>query len=117
MSGSNKNANKADNNNYNGKSIKRYSSKMKKEIVLRVFRGESIDSLSRELGIESYIISQWQEQAIAGIEASLKKRNTDPLQLQLDKAKKHIGELIMDNELLKERAQRQESLFQSRRRK
>lgn len=117
MSDKSKNTNRDDKNRSNRKAIKRYSAKMKKEVVLRTLRGESIDSLSRELAIESYIISEWKEQALAGIEASLKRKNTDPLQLQLDKAKKHIGDLIMDNELLKERAQRQEALFQSRKRK
>lgn len=117
MSDQNKNPNKADNQANKCKAAKRYSAKMKKEVVLRALRGESIESLSRELGIESYIISEWKEKALIGIEASLKQRNTDPLKLQLDKAKKHIGELTMDNELLRERAQKKEALFQLRKQK
>jgi hypothetical protein len=37
--------------------------------------------------------------------------------LQLDKAKKQIGELTMDIELLRERAEKKEVLFQLRKQK
>ena len=117
MSEQNKNDDKTDNQSSKGKVIKRYSIRMKKEVVLRALRGESIESLSRELGIESYIISEWREKTLIGIEASLKQRNSDPLKLQLDKAKKQIGELTMAIELLRERAEKKEALFQLRKQK
>jgi hypothetical protein len=73
-------------------------------VVLRLLRGESLDALSREVGVEIYRLEQWRERALAGLEASLKDRQDDPLSTELDQAKRHIGELSMENELLREKA-------------
>lgn len=86
---------------------KRWSATRKMEIVLRHIRGESLDALSREIGIGASQIEQWHQRVINGMELSLKDREKDPLQNDLDLAKKHIGELCMENELLKEKAKRQ----------
>ena len=40
--------------------------------------------------------------------ASLKDRDADPLQTDLDLTKKRIGELSMENELLREKSRKQE---------
>ena len=81
----------------------RWSAGRKREVVLRMLRGESIDALSRELSVEMYRLEQWREQALRGLEAGLKNRHDDPLAPELDTAKRHIGELSMENELLRER--------------
>lgn len=88
---------------------KRWSAKKKSHVVLRMFSGESIDSLSREIGLPSYILEEWRKQAIQGMEVSLKARDNDPLSEELDNAMKRIGELSMENELLRERCRRQGS--------
>ena len=36
------------------------------EVVLRILKGESIDKLSRELGLEIYILEEWQSKALEG---------------------------------------------------
>ena len=82
---------------------RRWSARKKREIVLRLLRGESLDSVSREIGLEVYILEEWKHQALDGIEASLKSRPHDPLATELDHAMKRIGELSMENELLRER--------------
>ena len=82
----------------------RWSAGRKREVVLRMLRGESLDELSRELGVEMYRLEQWRDKALAGLEASLKDREDDPLSRELDAAKRHIGELSMENELLRTRA-------------
>ncbi len=82
----------------------RWSAGRKREVVLRMLRGESLDELSRELGVEMYRLEQWRDKALAGLEASLKDRQDDPLSHELDAAKRHIGELSMENELLRSRA-------------
>ena len=86
--------------------FKRWTASRKMEIVLRHMRGESLDSLSREIGIAASQIEEWHQAAIKGIEGSLKSRSSEPLQAELDLAKKRIGELCMENELLKERSRR-----------
>ncbi|MGH2639619.1 MAG: transposase [Rhabdochlamydiaceae bacterium] len=86
---------------------KRWTASRKMEIVLRHMRGESLDSLSREVGMAASQIEEWNHAAMRGIEGSLKSRCGEPLQAELDLAKKRIGELSMENELLKERSRRQ----------
>jgi hypothetical protein len=82
----------------------RWSAGRKRDVVLRLLRGESLDALSRELGVEVYRLEEWRERALAGIDVSLKNRQGDPLAEELNAAKRHIGELSMENELLREQA-------------
>ena len=86
--------------------VKRWSANRKKEVVLRMMRGESLDALSRELGIEIYRLEEWHQKALQGIESALKAREGDPLVAELDAAFKRIGEITMENELLREKARR-----------
>ena len=85
---------------------KRWTATRKMEVVLRHMRGEPLDSLSREIGVPASQIEGWHQVAVKGIESSLKSRNNDPLEAELDLAKKRIGELSMENELLRERSRR-----------
>ncbi len=80
---------------------KRWSANRKKEVVLRLLRGESIDTLSRELGVEIYRLEQWRERALAALDSGLRERGDDPLTRQLDAAKHRIGELTMEIEILR----------------
>lgn len=73
---------------------------------MRLFRGESAEALSRELGVEVHRLEQWREKALAGMASGLRERNGDPLLAELDQAKKRIGELSMDNELLRLRCEK-----------
>ena len=82
----------------------RWSAGRKREVVLRLLRGESLDALSREVGVEIYRLEDWKERALAALERGLKDQTGEPGAAALDAAKRHIGELSMDNELLRERA-------------
>ena len=73
---------------------------------MRLMRGESVDALSRELGIEIYRLEEWYQKALRCIETGLKAREGDPLAAELDAAMKRIGEITMENELLREKARR-----------
>lgn len=81
----------------------RWSVGRKREATLRLLRGESLEALSRELGVEMYRLEAWRDRAHAGIDASLRDHIGDPVQVELDHAMKRIGELSMENELLRER--------------
>jgi hypothetical protein len=50
----------------------RWSGGRKREVVLRMLRGESLDGLSRELGVEIHRLEEWREQAMAGLDAGLR---------------------------------------------
>ncbi len=82
----------------------RWSAGRKRDVVLRLLRGESLAALSREVGVEIYRLEEWRERALAGLELGLKARQGEPLAEALDAAKRHIGELSMEIELLRERA-------------
>ena len=84
----------------------RWSVARKREVVLRLLRGESVEAISREVGIEIYRLEQWREKGLSGIDAALKQRESDPLQGELDAAMKRIGELTMQNELLWQRVRK-----------
>jgi transposase-like protein len=81
----------------------RWSVMRKREVALRLLRGESLEALSRELGVEIHRLQRWRDRALAGIDESLREREGDPLQGELDAAIKRVGELSMENELLRER--------------
>jgi hypothetical protein len=80
--------------------VKRWSSGRKKEVVLRLLRGEPIDAISREVSVPIYKLEGWRDRALAGIDTGLKERENDPLERQLDEAKRRIGELVMEVEIL-----------------
>ena len=52
----------------------RFSVRRKREIVLRLLRGEDLESVSRELRITAARASQWRKQFLAAGQAGLKSR-------------------------------------------
>ena len=56
----------------------RWTLARKREVVLRLLRGESIEVLSRELAIESYRLQEWYDGALAGLDCGLRERGGDP---------------------------------------
>ena len=82
----------------------RWSAGRKRDVVLRLLRGDSLAALSREVGVEIHRLESWRDRALAGLALGLKDRHGEPLAAALEVAKRHIGELSMENELLRERA-------------
>jgi len=95
----------------------RWSMRRKREVVFRLLRGESVQLLSRELGVEIYRLEEWRNKALWGIETALKEREGDPLKKELDQAMKRIGELSMENELLRMKTEKQSPFGKGRSRK
>ena len=81
----------------------RWSAARKHGVVLRLMRGESTELLSRELGLPVFKLEQWRQKAEAALEGALKEREADPADGQLAAAMRRIGELSMENELLRAR--------------
>ena len=50
----------------------------KREVVLRLLRGESVELLSGELGVPIYKLEQWREKADAALDGALKEGKSDP---------------------------------------
>ncbi|MBM3330208.1 MAG: IS3 family transposase [Calditrichaeota bacterium] len=80
--------------------VKRWSAGRKKQVVLRLLRGESVDAISRELAVPIYRLEEWRDRALAGMDTGLKERENDPVEKQLDDANRRIGELVMEVEIL-----------------
>ena len=93
-------------------SVKRWSARRKQEVVLRLLRGESLDALSRETGHPAAVLSGWRDEFLEGGVAALKRRTDDPkvaaLEKELKRAKRLVGDLMMDKELLEMRIARHE---------
>jgi Helix-turn-helix domain len=87
----------------------RWSSRRKREVVLRVLRGEDLDALSRELGVTAGAIARWRDQFLAGGQAAVKSRPADERDDEIARLRAKVGELTMENELLRERARHAEA--------
>ena len=92
----------------------RWSVARKREVVLRLLRGESVELLSRELAVPIFKLEQWREKADAALDGALKEREADAASIELDAAMKRIGELSMENELLRARIEKPGPLVRRR---
>jgi transposase len=79
----------------------RWSRRRKMEAVLRILRGESLDAVSRDVGVEIYRLEEWRDQALAGMEEALRPKPRSAAQMELEKAQKLLGEAMMEVELLR----------------
>jgi len=95
----------------------RWTAPRKREVVLRIFRGEPLDLLSREVGVELYRLENWRDAALAGLDEALKARGGNPLKAELDHAMQRVGKLTMENELLWARVRRPGPLAKRRSKK
>ena len=86
----------------------RWSAKRKREAVLRLLRGEDLESLSRELRVTTVRLSGWRDEFLAGGEAQLKFRVSSPKDREVHDLQRKLGELMMENELLREKSRRLE---------
>jgi transposase len=86
----------------------RFSVRRKVAVIVRMLRGEDLDTLSRELGVTAATLSSWREDFLAAGEAGLKSRAPAPEDAETARLKEMIGELTMRNELLRERCRAME---------
>jgi hypothetical protein len=92
----------------------RWSVARKREVVLRLLRGESVELLSRELGVPIFKLEQWRQKADAALDGALKEREAETASTELAAAMQRIGELSMENELLRARMERPGPLVRRR---
>jgi len=84
----------------------RWSMRRKLAVVQRLITGEALELVSREVGVPIYQLEDWRDKALAGMEEALKVNAQDPTARKLAEAQRQIGELTMQNELLRERCRR-----------
>lgn len=79
----------------------RFSARRKREAVLRLLRGESLETVSREIGVTAARLSQWRDAFMTGGTQGLKSRAVDDADDgERQRLQAKIGELTMENELL-----------------
>ena len=78
----------------------RFSARRKRETVLRVLRGEDLESVARELGVTAARASQWRDQFLVAGQAGLKSRATEAVDDASRRLQATVGELLMENEWL-----------------
>ena len=86
----------------------RFSVQKKTEAVLRMMRGESLDIVSRDLGVTAARLSEWRDQFHTGAQAALRSRPSDERDEKVKDLQAKVGELTMDNELLQQKIERLE---------
>jgi len=92
----------------------RWSLARKREVVLRLMQGEPVEGLSRRLAVPVWQLEEWRRRGLAGIDAGLRERDDDPKDRQLGEAHRRIGELNMENELLRARLEKPGPLVRRR---
>jgi transposase len=86
----------------------RWSAGKKMDVVLRLLRGESLEELSRELKVEAHRLAAWRDEFLEGGKEGLKGQRPDrsPDERALRQAERKIGQLTMENEILRAAAEK-----------
>src|SRR2546427_705699 len=87
----------------------RWSAKRKAAAILRLLRGEDLETLSRELGVTAATLSGWRDQFLDGGEANLRAGKADVENEEPRRLKSLVADLSMSNELLGEKIHRMEA--------
>ena len=81
----------------------RMSRPRKREAVLRLLRGEDLETVSRSLGVTAAALTAWRDAFLAAGEAALATRPADGETLASERLKARLGEMLLRQELLEEK--------------
>jgi transposase len=81
----------------------RMSRQRKLGAVLRLLRGEDLETVSRALGVTAATLTTWRDSFLAAGEAALTSRPTDGEALENDRLKAKLGEVMIERDLLHEK--------------
>jgi len=76
------------------------SRQRKRDAVLRLLRGEDLEMVSRSLGVTAATLSGWRDAFLAAGEASLASRPAASEELESERLKAKLGEVLLREELL-----------------
>jgi len=88
---------------------RRMTAGRKRDAVLRLLRGESLEIVARELAVTAADLSGWRDAFLDAGAASLKSRARDDRDETIDRLRTKVGELTMDTELLYAKIERLEA--------
>ena len=78
----------------------RMSRQRKRDAVLRLLRGEDLETASRSLGVTAAALTAWRDAFLAGGEANLATRPEGAEALESERLKARLGEMLLREELL-----------------
>ena len=78
----------------------RMSRRRKRDAVLRLLRGEDLEAVSRALGVTAATLTAWRDAFLAAGEASLATRPAGGGELESERLKARLGEMLLREELL-----------------
>ena len=81
----------------------RMSRQRKSAAVLRLLRGEDLESISRELGVTAATLTGWREAFLAAGEAALTTRAATGEELESERLKAKLGAALIERDLLNEK--------------
>ena len=81
----------------------RMSRQRKTAAVLRLLRGEDLETVSRELGVTAATLTGWHDAFLAAGEASLTTRPATGEELESDRLKARLGAALIERDLLNEK--------------
>ena len=81
----------------------RMSRQRKSAAVLRLLRGEDLETVSRELGVTAATLTNWHDAFLAGGDAALTSRAGSGEELQSDRLKARLGAALIERDLLNEK--------------
>ena len=87
----------------------RYSAKRKREAVLRLLRGEDLDLVSRELGVNGSTLAKWRGSFLEGGLGALRTRARDDRDERIRELERKRGLVAMDNERLYDKIDKMEA--------
>ena len=86
----------------------RMTVKRKREAVIRLLRGEDLETVSRDLGVTAAKLTSWREAFLTGGETALKARPGDERDERIRRLEASLGRMSMERELLAEKIRRME---------
>jgi transposase-like protein len=76
------------------------SRRRKRDAVLRLLRGEDLETVSRTLGVTAATLTAWRDAFLAAGEASLASRPAEGEEIESGRRKARLGEVLLERELL-----------------
>jgi transposase len=81
----------------------RMSRQRKTAAVLRLLRGEDLETVSRGLGVTAATLSEWRDAFLAAGETALTTRPGSGEELESDRLKARLGQALIERDLLVEK--------------
>ena len=81
----------------------RMSRQRKTAAVLRLLRGEDLETVSRSLGVTAATLSSWRDEFLAAGEAILTSKPASGEELESDRLKAKLGAALIERDLLHEK--------------